>query len=522
MGYKLSKLDTFVTTDWATYCEEWFHIPVHKSNQVQVAMRTGNHKLLPYLDVPKIRAIIGTAKDREDFSSDPRGKITLMGKDGEYAMKMKDSPFRVFNSVGSAIQDIILATVDQPEPLHLPRQIYGIGKPAPSWDVSTWLSIIRRGPLWKQRVYYFTMKTVLSGRQDLLPRGYLKEGRHFGHENWVENLEIPADDPVRGLIAVTKEEIKQQVFPPGALEKLTGFGYLVPESKLLKYYLFQERLYELEGKTSSAEELFEKVSERVELLEFEMDDLEQVVTDFVDRYSMRPFDLKQESNQDLYYSEATEFLEEGNPLKVTEVDFPLIEKFSKRLKPKSLYEEEGLELYEWFIGARFLSKQGEDFELPPPHLLEDDPLILKQIGLAETSHYFVVTNDMAMLRKAARKVPAVTIVQISCEDLITMTTSGFEDTEEVIEKLMPMYDCEWEDITLLVDTGSVTTWIELHTSSKGGLITHVSGLPWNRDVKPENFTLSREKRQLGRKQLTPSQLGYPQKGFRYKRGHRRT
>lgn len=515
LGYETSKLDTFVNEAWGTYCEEWYHRPMHRTNSVKVAMKTGKLDLLPYLDVPKIRTVIATAKDREDFSSDVSGKVTLVGKEAEYTRKIRTSPYRVVNSFISSVQDTILATVDQPMPYHLPRQIYGVGKPAPDWNAYTWLSAMRAGPGWKIPVYYHTLKVINMGRSELLPRGYLKESKHFNNESWVEVMEIHDDDPIKDLRVMSAEESRQ--FSGTAITKLKRMGFLVGESRLMKYYLFQERLDEMQ---SVERDLFQRVLAQVESIDhgdISDDVLMEELNKFVDRYADRPFDLRREQVEDLYDHRAIEFLEKGNPLGVTTVDFPFLHRFIRRERPMTRYEEEGRELYEWFVGALEQIRHGIEPDYPPPMLLDDDPLILRQIGLMETGHYIVATDDQALLRKAESKVPGVVIIQISNHDLFKMTTSGFENIDEVLDEIAACYGETMEDMTFLVDSGSLEAFTELRTT-QAKATREVSGIPWTKNVKRSNFRINPQGRVLNSETLLkPRQLGYPEKGFAFRR-----
>jgi hypothetical protein len=392
--------------------------------------------------------------------------------------------------------------------------MYGVGKPAPGWDVSTWISIINSGPEWKRRFYYLNMKIVVSGRGDLLPKGYAKESRHFDGEAWVESLVIPENHPIKQKMKLTVEQAK--LLPPGVITKLVSMKYLVSETQLTKYFLFQERLDEMEN---VQRDVFQVAIEKLECIdeEFSNEELENVVTNFVDLYSHRPYDLKREQYDNLYDFEAIEALEAGNPLRVTCVDFPLIAKFWKREPPRTRYEEEGLRLWEWFQGAVERLVQGLPIDNPPVEVLEDDPLIIQEIGQMRTPFYFVITNDKKMLRKASRKVPAATIVHISCEDFVNIGNYDFDNPERVIEAIMPLYNIDsWEDLTLLVDSGSLETFLELRTE-KNNVISTTSGIPWNKDIKRSAFSIKRDPTRLFPGRKDPLRIGYPQKGFAYKK-----
>jgi len=187
LGYETSPLDDVVTEDWGTYCEEWFHLPVEQINTCKWGTRFKNSGLLPYLDVPKIRTLIATEKDREDFSSDPKGKITLLGHDQEYFSRFDPGPYQTIYSVCSAIQDVSLATIDLDTPVFLPRQINGIGRPPPDWNHKSWLNIIKRSRPWIGKYYLTVMEDINDGLDRISGyRGAMKESNHFSKEMMVE------------------------------------------------------------------------------------------------------------------------------------------------------------------------------------------------------------------------------------------------------------------------------------------------------------------------------------------------
>jgi len=279
LGYERSPMDEAVSLTWATYCEEWFYIPQSHINTTQWGNRFQNSLLLPYLDTVKLRTIIATEKDREDFSSDPSGKVTLLGHDGEYFKSREPGPHPTIYAIASGFQDVSLDTINDRKPLFLPRQVNGIGKAPPYWSVESYKNILKRVRPWHRKYYLTVMRELLTPGISGVSRfkGTLKESKHFGQEMYVETYEIPDDDPIKEKILVRHYEWDR--WPIGVLEKLITLGYLIPESKLAKYYLFQERLEQLTSDTKR--DLFERVQEELDPLpDIPSEEEERILKDF--------------------------------------------------------------------------------------------------------------------------------------------------------------------------------------------------------------------------------------------------
>jgi len=509
LGYETSALDTFVTKDWGTYCEEWFHLPFHKSNTLKTAMKTRKLDLLPYLDVPKIRTMIGTEKDKDDYSSDITGKVTLLGKDEEYLSCLDSGPYATLHSIASSIQDCILSTIHQPEPLHLPRQIFGAGKAPPGWNAKTWLSIMNNGPAWKKNLYGWIMRDCVAGRNLKIPSSYCKENRHFTDEPWVECLDIPPDHPVRQYMVVSRQDAGK--FPGTVLQKLAKNNLIVPHTKLLKYFMFQERIDEIQ---SVDRDLFARVREQalnVAELPINDSDLEELIGEFKKRFRANPWSLRRDLEVDYYSTEAVSILELGNPLVVTQVDFPLIMKFSEAPGPRTRYEEALEDLSDWFWGARLSILNDEEFDQPPQDILDDDPIILRIIE-DESSwcrNVFIITDDLKLCRFARDSFPGVCIRRISNEKLFRATDDYEPDSmNRFMDQILDIYKCQKDSTLVLPDTGNMESWLELRGDAKGA-IAPTAGIPWTKDVKASNYSFKRTMSEATTlTKSTPQRLGY--------------
>nr|UYL95374.1 MAG: RNA-dependent RNA polymerase [Tonghua Narna tick virus 1] len=512
LGYERSPEDDVVTSDWGTYAEEYFYKPVSKVNTCRWAMRRGKQDLLPYLDLPKGRIMIGTTKDRVDFSSDPRGKVSLMGHEEEYAMRL-DGPGNTIFSIASAIQDVHLSTLDYQTPLFLPRQVFGVGKAVPGWDVQSYLNMLERTEPWKKALYLRSM-AELVGREPVLVtdlRGALKESNHFDGEMMVEVTTIPKSDPVRKHIAVLADDYDK--YPMGSLQKLVSLGMLVPESKLTKYYLFQERLTSLEQDLKK--DLFEVVKARMATSDAEIfGSPREIVEEFCMLFSKRPYLLKGGRAENLYYLDAVKTLEEGNPLRVTNLEFPMLDKFHRRLPPSGRYEEEGVKLFEWFVDNKYFIESEEEFDLPPQAILEDDPIILQSIQNCEYADiFFIVTDDIKLVRKA-RKLANGYVGRISCYDYLRSVKPdadrSFNTTDHIEYFFEQLYQ---KPVSIEIDLGSLDTCIRSYQVDSHGFYRAV-GIPWREDISVKNIKREPHTATTEFSYHTLDQMGYPWKAYR--------
>lgn len=493
LGYEYSPLDSCVTEDWGTYCEEWFHLPVDQINTCKWGNRFKNTNLLPYLDVPKIRTLIATEKDREDFSSDPKGKVTLLGHDQEYISRMDPGPFSTIFSVCSAIQDVSLATIDQDVPLFLPRQINGIGKPPPEWNVESWMNVLKRSRPWVAKYYLTVMQDIIQGTDRLSGyRGTFKETNHFQKEMMVEMFRIPKDDPIRKYHVLSPEEWRE--FPEGVILKLVTLGYLVPESKIAKYYLFQQRISSLEQDLPEAD-LFEVVKRK--MIQYPTIDVESsLARDIVERFSEdyrdQPYQLNIGREEDLYHSKAIEELGEGDPLRVSH-DFPLIKKFVRRERPDTKYEEQGLLLYQWFMGADLARRRGMPTGVPPSDILQDDPLIVQAIYDGGHDIHIIATDDIRLYRLCLNKFPDTWVFRISCLHYLQTSQwcakEGLDYQEEMTRRFQSLYPNLMGTVGVHVDKGNVESYMAqfIQAPDTTGSYWTTEGIPWRRNIHKRNL-----------------------------------
>jgi hypothetical protein len=399
LGYEKSEEDTFITDDWATYCEEIFRVPVHRFDTIKHAVRYKDSTLSPYLDLPKIRLMIDTRKDRQDFSSDPRGKVTLLGTDCEYVLK--DSTVAVNNlfSVSAALQDIGLGLRYASIPYYLPKQIWGVGRVVPFWNETSWARAMNsqdrrvRNLTLRALEEYNTGKHVITA----VRAGISRQQTHFDTESYLEVFTIPEDDPIKQYCVVRTEDWEK--FPSGVLEKLLSGNRLISEHEINKFYLFHQRLESLTQDLH--QDLFEVIGRMgVEIEDYDDARQSKIISDFSKEYKGNTFCLTNAVKQNLYPESLRQKLGEFDPRRVI-FDWPYLANWKRtRSKGNTPMSEDLDTLEDWFKWNFEAVKAGEFYEDVPTYVISDDEVILEEIDRYSVKVHVIVSDDRKLIRKA--------------------------------------------------------------------------------------------------------------------------
>jgi hypothetical protein len=277
-------------------------------------------------------------------------------------------------------------------------------------------------------------------------------------------------------------------YPDGVLLKLVTLGYLIPESKVAKYYLFQERLEQLEQDTKR--DLFQVIkSKMIELPDVDPRTAKGIVKEFIETYRDHPYRLKNGRCENLYAAQSIEKLQEGDPLQVDFHDFPLKAKFCRRTRPDTLYEQNGLLLYQWFMGASLSIRRGESYDLPPTDIIEDDPIIIREISEGGSDIFVIATDDLKLYRLAMNKFPDTWVFRMSCVHYLQVNTFCKDNELDVDEEMTRAFREEYGghlEAKIIVDKGSVESWTHKYQESSGTYFQTI-GIPWRKDIKKENL-----------------------------------
>jgi len=474
LGYERSIEDTFITEDWATYCEEVFRIPIDRFHITQNAVRLKDSRISPYLDLPKGRLIIDTRKDRKDHSSDPRGKYTLLGKDMEYVSKDSGTGINFLFSISSACQDICLGLRDRPEPVSLPRQIFGIGKPPSNWNVATWFNQIISQRPWARYLTVHVMMESIGWRPPHYTtlRGVMREQPHFKDESILEVLTIPEDDPIKQHRVIKGTDWNK--FPDGVLDKLISGGVLVRESKLSSHYLFHKRM---SGILSEQVDLFEVARTMTkEIEEFDEKTILSVLKEFIKQFKHRPWTLRNVMCEDLYSSKIIGVMAQADPLRV-DLDYNYLKRFRRKPRPNCPYTRSMQELETWFDDNYENILSDKDYSLPPRAILADDDIICLEIERNPEKVILLVTDDRRLARRAAWANVDKLIMRCSCRDWVFHSADATRFEDEISKLVI-------ERPKTIIDFGSLDTFMNTTGATYSYGIPHTDPLirEWSGDV----------------------------------------
>jgi hypothetical protein len=302
----------------------------------------------------------------------------------------------------------------------------------------------------------------------------------------VELYEIPKDDPVRRYIAIQSSAWDD--WEHGILMKLITSGYLIPESKIAKYYLFQKRLDELEQEQNV--DLFECVkTEMRKYPDVEPASQARIVSEFISNYRDSSYRLKQDRRENLYAVEAIRILESGSPLPVSGHPYPLPKKFRKFDTPRNVYEMKCQELYQWFTKAYVARRKGEPHDPPPTDIIEDDPIMVQRIGQGGADLWLLVTDDIRLFKLCCNKYPDMFIFRMSTIHYLQANTYMSENELYWDDEVSRCVNNEFEGLTMetLIDKGSVDSYVHKYEIHSDGVYMQVEGIPWNQDVKRANL-----------------------------------
>jgi hypothetical protein len=446
LGYEISEEDTFLTEDWGVYCEEIIRIPLSRFHITRTSCRLKDNNLCPYLDHPKLVTVIDVQKDRRDFSSDPKGKVTLLANDRDYVLNDKRKNVYQLFVVAGAIQDVCLNLRRQKIPIYLPKQIFGIGRII--WEPIPWANAICSQNQFCISVTYRVIREKIGELPAVLTllKGVLK-GRHFEQESFIEVMTIPEDDPVKTFVVIPGD--KRKLFPVGVIQKLVGEKELISEREVAKAYLFRKRMQELEPNQPEVD-LFE-ICRKAEI-EYERpskDELIRVCTRFVELYRQSPYTLNEEYVDDIYDPSVVKWLSERDPLRV-KIDWDFIKEFKKEKTYDTPYRRNVRNLMEWFTDNCHKILMGESYDSPPVEILEDDPIIIRNIGLDKSdNNYVIVTNDAKLYRQCENMFVNRAFAMINMRNWLLLDA----DEASVIRTLKEVWRNK-PDWTLVVDQGS--------------------------------------------------------------------
>lgn len=493
LGVKVSEEDTSINPRFGNFAEELVIVPDGYEQTYRYARQSSNYKNMAFLDVPKLRLAIDIRPGRMQHSATNDGKCGILGS--RLAWLPKDSPVRVLWEVFNLYQDINLGLIRDDKFAYLPTALGGYGKVIPFGNAKNFENFAIR---YKQGTHAGLARELVR-RTNRRFAEYTVENRYNTDEvlSSVSRLQSSWHDWIKGksLYAPTcwldaPPEVAElrvgvhgtDVSRDAALLRLKAAGYLVSESdlaiayehnKLCEYLLGAETHQEfLQRRKESRDSwlnnstfsmilygLLRKIGVDVNLHtslnDYEYNQFWNHITG--SRLHLRSF-LRQEN---FYKAEAKDFVYNKGPMMVPIPLYPAKTKQGRRYWYEPVLDTaESVETKEEFVSLLNWVLTDPNAEGRPPSavLIEDDPLILKEIHQGEnTAAYAVVTEDRALCRKAyADTKKWVCRIPVKWYYMAMYYTDTPEPWLDVLSKKYPMY--KWETI---LDTGSIESYEEI-------------------------------------------------------------
>lgn len=542
LGVKVSEEDTSINCRFGNYAEDLVIVPDGYEQTYHYASATSDFKNMAFLDVPKLRLAIDVRPGRLDHSSTNDGKAGMLG--ARLAWLPRNAPVRCLWEVFNLYQDLNLGLLRDKKFAYLPTALGGYGKPIPfgkAENFEAFASQYRQGT-------HAGLARELVRRTNRRFEEYTLEHRYNTDEvlSAVSRLQSSWHDWIKGksLYAPTcwleapPEVASYRVGTHGtdvvldsAMRRLQSEGYLVAESDLaiayehnqLCSYLLQVETHE-EFKKARADARAQWLNNSTfsmrlygYLTKLGVDQNLQNVLEsdtyrtFVEYTTKRKLHLRSFLRQEVFYdARAKDAVYMNGPMKVTIPLYPTVTQQGRRFwfeqtrdtpNEREIPEEYNL-LLDWVknpIGS------------PPKRtLLEDDPILLREISVAdENTAFCIVTDDIQLCREAYMSTRKW-IIRVPC--LWYYMDIYYGDASEPWLKVprdrYPFY--KWET---LLDTGSIEAYEEI--GFKDGLPTR-----WPRE-RPFNLVQEsiRNGRRLRARATSPETLGEPWEPYRFPDGY---
>jgi len=163
------------------------------------------------------------------------------------------------------------------------------------------------------------------------------------------------------------------------------------------------------------------------------------------------------------------------------------------VRPSTPYEEDGAYLWQWFQGAFISKTRGLEYGLPPTDILEDDPILIQKIGNGGADIFILATDDVKLFRLAKNRFPDQWLWRVSPLQYLQTNTYLIEnlgkdaDYDEALSDLFYQEFGKRTTIELLVDKGSVESYLNKYFEAPGGVYWQTVGIPWRADIKRSNL-----------------------------------
>jgi hypothetical protein len=435
LGVKESVEDTSINPRFGNFAEDLVVVPDGYEQTYRYSQQVNQPRNMSFLDVPKLRLAIDIRPGRMNHSSTNDGKAGMLGS--RLAWLPYDSPVRCTWEVFNLFQDINLGLIRDDKFAYLPTALGGYGKPIPFGHVPNFEAFCAR---YKQGTHAglarelvrrtnrrFTEYTV-ENRYSIDPVLSAVSRVQSSWHDWIKGKSLYA--PTCWLEA-PPEVVQHRVAKHGqdtildsALRRLHAEGYLVSESDLAVAYEHNMLCNMLLGATNHEEFMKTRDETRNSWKQYSTFSmrlygmLEPLGVDsslqgpikhgeYVQFWSFitkSRINLRGFLRQEYFYDKAAkDLIYKNGPMMVNVPIAPKVTQNGRRFwfeqtrdLPDDLETKEEFDLlYEWVKGDTVNT-------LPKSRrLLDDDPIIIKEITMSNSDCAFcIITDDSRLCRDA--------------------------------------------------------------------------------------------------------------------------
>jgi len=497
-GVRCSVADTFISRSVCNFAEKYLLMPGNRFETYGYYTRNRASKT-PFMDVPTLRVVLPVAKQKGTHSDSIEGKTQLMARTQAYCRG--NAPMQWIAEVASLIQDCTLGLMTYGKYPYLPNALGGLDKPVPFGCAENFersLHAFKRGRYRNliltivQRTDWMMHPDETQGFQRDV---FLEEVKRLyqGWQPWYVNY-LRHTPTFSGSIPPTLLQYSVSTYGLDymtdlAMRRLHAEGRLVTENQLLIASETQNQFKMLLSATSVLEYTREKEElerrfrkETVFSNSFGVLFNTEVESDVYTAITPRALDMIVGWNlrttndvrnylrhTQMFFSEALDEIYLHGPLKV---NFPLIAGgfIAQRGAPSRRHARipvEELEMLENWV-------RGDRVELPPPELLEDDPIIIASIERSLPSlrgqpvpAVILVTGDRELCRLINRRLEVVVfrIPPRLVEYRLGRGSTRPGAIENFRSQLLQEYSFISPDIRVIEDTGAVAAEAAIHPAT---------------------------------------------------------
>jgi hypothetical protein len=500
---KVSEKDTYISSQWANYSEEFLRIPENRYNCFDFAIKTNFWGRVPYVDYPRIRLILPVQTNQDmKMSASMEGKYLLTAREVRWAPKGTYGYLGL--ALASLFQNYYLEDFADQNP-YMPTIFGGQGK-LPEFGTLNYFNYLEWSNTSEKMLRYeatiasdvvllFSNRRTLATftTRHMIPFG-MRRNKHLRLDRWQRRIKSSAFPPeVQELLVATR----QQAYDLGQFYPRLTSVYETEDSLFIELEA-QKKYREMilgDAQDEPEETLEELILEDV-LVDKHPQDIRRTMEKFFEICERHSRFLKEVRISPLYQREARDIIHEIYGL---HVDIPCFLPNFEVGRELSLMERENILIKEWFDGGMITP--------PPLYTVDDDDVIASDAKASDKSYIIICTDDVELCKRCSAFCLMVIRIPMRawCEAWFFLN----EDLEEAIIRIFDEYGVDYETpLDPVVDMGSFSAYEEKFFVDGIHNLRGVGDITWDQS-QVENLDI----------ELSPNQ-GFPESCFWYNPSYR--